>query len=212
MRVVPKKPLEMGAFYGARLRPWGEAADEIGLNEAEVAELGDRVDRLRRAALRRGQAMAEARAATQEFHQAAEALGAYGSRLMTQVRAAAVASGDLEVYVKARIPAPKTPASVAAPGRPYAPRITLSATGAVTLAWQCKNPPGASGTMYELRRSINGRDWQPVAITGQKRHTDTTIPAGASCITYQIRAVRSTAVGSAAVFTVQLGGSARQAA
>ncbi|HYE18082.1 MAG TPA: hypothetical protein VEA69_06545, partial [Tepidisphaeraceae bacterium] len=45
----------------------------------------------------------------------------------------------------------------------------------------------------------------PLGTVGAKSFVDATLPAGAAGVTYEIRAVRSTATGSAAQFPVSIG-------
>src|SRR5439155_25688357 len=83
---------------------------------------------------------------------------------------------------------------------------TIKQTGGLELAWKCPNPPGSSGTIYQVwRRATPLAEFEYLGGSGDKRFADTTIPAGSSQVTYQIQAVRSTAVGDFAQFNVNFG-------
>lgn len=106
-----------------------------------------------------------------------------------------------------------TPAPRPAPGTPDRFTVTLAADGALTLRWKCDNPRGCSGTIYQVwRRTTNAGgttgEFTYLAGTGARRFVDATIPAGSTGVTYQIQAVRSTAVGPWAQFNVNFGVSA----
>ncbi|MGC4074610.1 MAG: hypothetical protein QM760_19335 [Nibricoccus sp.] len=82
----------------------------------------------------------------------------------------------------------------------------LDGNGAVILRWKCRQPHGAQGTVYQVYRSI-GADgpFEFVGCVGEKRYVDATVPAGATRLTYRVRAVRSTKVGPWASFPVNFG-------
>ena len=83
---------------------------------------------------------------------------------------------------------------------------TSRINGAVTLKWKCANPAGTSGTIYQVwRRDTPTGDFNYLGGTGSKSFDDATIPAGSGGVTYQIQAVRSTAVGLWAQFNVNFG-------
>ena len=106
----------------------------------------------------------------------------------------------------AEIPAPAIPGPKPAPGTPTGFTATIGADGALTLKWKCANPRGTSGTIYQVwRRSSPSAEFQYVGGSGSKTFVDPTIPAGSTAVTYQIQAVRSTAVGEPAQFIVNFG-------
>jgi hypothetical protein len=61
------------------------------------------------------------------------------------------------------------------------------------------------GTIYEVKRAAGGGSMEFVGASGVKTFTDDTLPMGASPVTYQITAVRSTARGNPAQFVVNFG-------
>jgi hypothetical protein len=76
------------------------------------------------------------------------------------------------------------------------------------MRWKCANPAGSQGTFYQVsRRTGTGGAgvFVPVGGTGNKSFVDATVPAGVANVTYQVVAVRSTAMDLAAQFTVNFG-------
>jgi hypothetical protein len=103
----------------------------------------------------------------------------------------------------------KQPSPMPPPGTPNGFRVALLNDGSVELTWTCRNPTGSTGTVYHVyRRAAAGGAFAFLGATGRKRFADAAIPAGATALTYQVQAVRSTAVGPAARFNVNFGGTA----
>ena len=69
--------------------------------------------------------------------------------------------------------------------------------------------PAPVGTIYQVSRRTGatgaGGAFVAVGGTGTRSFVDPTVPAGAAAVTYQIQAVRSTAVGPWAQFNVNFG-------
>ncbi len=66
--------------------------------------------------------------------------------------------------------------------------------------------------MYQVYRQIDGSgEMAFLGTSGTKSFTDTTLPAGSRAVVYQIRAMRSTAIGPSAQFIVNFGMSGVQA-
>ena len=100
----------------------------------------------------------------------------------------------------------KIPEPVGPPGTPTSFKVELLADGSVKFKWKCANPPGATGTQYQVWRRIGTAGaFTFLGGTGMKQFTDPTIPAGSSQVTYQIQATRSTAIGPWAQFNVNFG-------
>ena len=100
----------------------------------------------------------------------------------------------------------KVPSPVPAPGTPGSFKVTLGGDGSLDLTWKCNNPAGSSGTIYQVfRRTTAEGEFEYLGGSGSKSFLDTTVPAGATAVTYKIQAVRSTAVGPWAQFNVNFG-------
>jgi len=83
----------------------------------------------------------------------------------------------------------------------------LLQVGSVELKWKRSNPAGTVGTIYEVKRQIGALvgGVHVCGATGVTTFTDDSLPAGASLCTYQVTAVRSTARGNPAQYTVNFG-------
>ena len=100
----------------------------------------------------------------------------------------------------------KLPSPRPAPGTPGNFKVTLRDDGSLDLAWTCSNPRGSSGTIYQVfRRATPDGEFTYLGGTGDKKYLDDAIPAGASSMTYQIQAIRSTVAGPWAQFNVSFG-------
>jgi hypothetical protein len=110
---------------------------------------------------------------------------------------------DLGLSVRA------TPTPMAPPGTANKIVATFAGDGSLNLTWKCENPKGSQGTIYQVWRHIDGEaEFTYLGGNGLKKFTDETLPAGSTAVTYQIQAVRSTAVGEWAQFNVNFGKSA----
>ena len=127
------------------------------------------------------------------------------SALIKQIRAQADIDGD-SVYTLASLPVPATPSPKPPPGQPTDLKVELGVTGELTLSWKCINPPGASGTTYNIFRRLGATgSFTYVGGVGLRKWTDTTVPAGSALIMYRIQGVRSTTTGPWNTFNVFLG-------
>ena len=206
MGVVPIRKIERVQFYEDHIAPFTTNATAIGLVTTEVTDLDTKTSAARAAYNEQQAARQAAKAATESFKNAANAVTVAGAALLKKIRAKAEQSGDPNVYVLAEIPAPAIPTPRAAPGTPSNLKVELDGNGALILSWKCPNPAGTSGTMYQIYRAVGaGTEFTYLGGSGEKNFTDTTVPAGATRLTYQIQAVRSTAVGMWAEFVVNFG-------
>lgn len=99
-----------------------------------------------------------------------------------------------------------TPGPVPPPGTVTGLVVTLAGNGSLNLKWKCKNPKGSVGTLYQVWRKIDdATEFTYIGGTGLKKTVDNTLPAGSTNVTYQIQAVRSSAVGEWAQFNVAFG-------
>lgn len=205
MSVVPRETVAKIQFFEDHSAPWTANAVAIGTTAAEVTDLDTKTAAARAAYDAQQAAQEAAKAATETLRQAVLAMAVAGSAIIDKVRAKAKISGP-SVYPLAQIPAPVVPGPTPPPGKPTEMVVTLDATGALKLKWKCPNPPGAGGTIYQLWRRIGAAgEFVYIGGTGNKSFIDATLPAGSSQVTYQLQAVRSTAVGEWAQFNVNFG-------
>lgn len=223
MTVVPKDPIDQVQFYESHVGPWGVSAASIGLSSQSVSALAAATAAARAAFNAQRAAINAARAATENFHEKVRLMHAApgaGADMIRQIKLHAANKNDPAVYTLAQIPAPASPSTMPPPGTPSNFKVGLGAAGLLTISWACKNPAGSKGTVYEVSRRVEGLEedggdgggdgggggFVYVGCTGVKSFTDDTFPAGATGVTYQITAIRSTARGQPARFTVRLGG------
>jgi hypothetical protein len=203
--VLPPTRLGRVEFCEQHTTPFSTNAVAIGTTTTAVTDLTTRTTAARAAYNAQQAAKNAARAATNEYKLAVAAMTSAVADILKQIKTKAAISGD-SVYSLAEIPVPATPSPKPAPGTPTGFVVTLNPDGSLNLKWKCPNPPGASGTMYQVSRKLGAAgDFAPLGATGTRSYVDVTVPAGTPVVTYQIRAARSTAVGTAAQFVVNLG-------
>jgi len=206
MSLVPKKDVDRIQFYENHIAPFTTNATAIGILASEATDLQTKTAAARAAFDARQAAQQAAEAATLAQRDAVDAMSNAGAALIEKIRAKAKQVGGNSVYTLAEIPAPATPGPIGPLGKPSDFVVTLDESGALHLKWKCTNPPAASGTFYQIWRRIGpAGEFAYLGGTGDKKLVDATVPAGASALTYQLQAVRSTAVGPWAQFNVNFG-------
>jgi hypothetical protein len=192
-------------YLESKVEPWTTNATAIGTTSAAVTSMDAKLTTAREKLANQVAAQEQAKNATAELKAAIRDLRRAGSDIVKQIRAKAATAGD-GVYFLAQIPAPALPAPIPPPGTPTDFAVTLNPDGSLKLRWKCANPAGSQGTVYQLSRRIGeAGPFFVVGVTGSRSFVDTSVPAGTAGMTYQVIAVRSSAVGVAAQFTVNFG-------
>lgn len=205
MGLLPTEYAARIAFFKSRISIWTAEATNIGTTTASVTALNTAVTNAETALAGQETARNAAKTATENLRQMLAAMDNLGMGIVEQVRTKSRTAGD-GVFVLADLPVPATPSAKGNPGTPYDLKLTLDPDGTLNLGWKCNNPAGTSGTIYQVERKIGATGaFEYLGGTGKKSFVDDTIPAGATRLTYQIRGVRSTAVGVAAEFVVNFG-------
>lgn len=206
MSVMPDGKLDKLQFCEEHIAPFTTNAVAIGTTAAAVTDLDTKTVAARAAYERQRAARLAAKDATVDFDLAIRAAADAASAIVKQVKAKAATAGD-GVYSLASLPVPQPPAPLGPLGKPYQFVVRLSEGGALELSWKCTNPPGASGTIYQVSRRLGASEgpFAYVGATGTKTFVDATLPAGSSSVTYRVQAVRSTSVGPEAVCLVSFG-------
>lgn len=214
MGVVPDSKAKKITFFEIRIVDWAAHAVEIGTTPERVDALADLTALAREAYSAQQMAQQAAQAATMRLNDVIGRMSRAGADIILQVRAKAGSVGD-SVYPLASLPMPAKGSPIGEPGLPSEFSVELqAATGALRLRWKCRHPDGAVGTVYKISRRV-GVDGPFVYLdtVGKKTFVDTTVPDNVggdrSSLTYQVQAVRSTAVGQAAQFNVTIGGRAQ---
>lgn len=205
MRVVPKAKQPQVQFFITHLEAWSEHSEQIGTTPEMIATLADQTQAARLALMEQAQAQDAARSATLRCQMALDAMNTTGAQIISQIRTQAALDGN-GIYPLASISPPAKASPIGQPGTPTKFTFAIDARGVLALQWKCKHPRGAVGTIYEVHRRIGlSGELMFLGTTGQKRFIDDTIEAGTSQITYQIRAIRSTAIGEWTTFNVNFG-------
>jgi hypothetical protein len=203
--VLPPTKLARIEFCENHDTPFSTNAVAIGTTAAAVTDLATKTSAARAAYNAQQAAQNAAKAATNDYNIAVEAMTTAAADIIKQIKAKAATAGP-GVYSLAEIPAPAVPSPRPAPGTPTDFAAALDGNGALSLKWKCANPPGSSGTIYQVwRRNSPTGEFTYLGGSGSKDFVDATIPAGSAAVTYQIQAVRSTAVGAWAQFNVNFG-------
>lgn len=212
MGVVPNTRIGQIEFYETHLPLWAASPSSIGLSAGQVSSLNTLVTAARSSFNAAEGARVASKDATLVFHNKTDAMDALGADLIKIIKAFAAFQNDPNVYALAGIPAPATPTPVPAPGTPTAFTVALEPTGALRLAWQCNNPTGSQGTVYEVQRRIGSAEesvFTFVGSTGKRFFVDSSLPPGAcggsAGVTYRITAVRSTKQGITGTITINFG-------
>ena len=203
MGLLPLNNADRVAFFNTRTALWTSNATAIGTSTSAVSALASLITTASSAIEAQTTAQNAAKAATDAVNNAMSAMTNAGMAIIEQVRTKARSAGD-SVYPLANIPVPATPAPAPAPGTPNRFGATLNADGSLSISWKCASP-GGNVTYQVYRRTMPTGSFVFQASTGAKSFTDTTLPAGSSQVTYQVRAVRSTAAGAWAQFNVNFG-------
>jgi hypothetical protein len=203
--IVPRTQVQKIEYYELHAPIWLANALALGTTVPIATDLQTKTDAARAAYTDQQEAYSLARAKTEILDNAIEAMGTVGAAVMKQIRGQAEISGP-SIYTLAQIPAPATPTPMPPPGKPSDLLVTLDETGILNLKWKCPNPHGSSGTIYQIYRRIGlAGEFEYLGGAGGKLFVDNTLPAGSASVTYQIQAVRSTAVGPWAQFNVNFG-------
>jgi hypothetical protein len=203
--VLPASKIARIEFCENHNTPFSTNAVAIGTTALAVTDLATKTSAARAAFNAQQAAQNAAKAATNDYKIAVNAMTTAVADILKQIKTKAAISGPA-VYSLAEIPAPAVPSPRPAPGKPTDFVATLEENGALNLKWKCANPAGTSGTIYQVwRRNTPTGEFNYLGGSGSKSFDDATIPAGSSGVTYQIQAVRSTAVGLWAQFNVNFG-------
>jgi hypothetical protein len=190
-RNIPASRRQRLQWMEGLIDKWTVNQAAIGLSSATVTALTDRINTARAAFTASEELHLNARAATANYHDKADAAHALASDVVQTIKAFAQNSTEPGgVYVLAGLTPKAAPSPVEPPDRPVITGLSLNSNGSVTVAWEGSGP---TGTNYLVRRRIAGE--RAFVIIGQsgpstKRLTDTGVPAGTPSATYTVQAVR----------------------
>jgi hypothetical protein len=205
MSLYPRDKAGTIGYFRSKVAPWTTNATAIGTTSAAVTAMDAKVDAAQAKLDAKIAAHEAAKNATAALDTAVDELIVAGMDIVRQIRAKAEIDGN-GVYTLAEIPAPATPGPIGPLGTPTEFGATFDGAGGLNLKWKCTNPKNSGGTVYQVWRRVGGvGEFSFLGNAGGKRFLDTTIPAGSSQVTYQVRAIRSTSAGEWAQFNVNFG-------
>jgi len=205
--VLPKQTVARIQWAENHVTPFSTNAVAIGITAAIATDFQTKTEAARAALQARDAADDALRNRNNDLKQAMIALTDAAGAIVNTVHAKADMVGD-SVYSLASIPVPATPAPRPAPGAASDFKVELQADGSIDVTWKCDNS-GSSGVQYQVWRRIGeAGEFTFLCGTGLKMFNDSTIPAGSSQVTYQIRATRPTGAGPWAQYNVNFGAGA----
>lgn len=210
MAILPTRTLELLEFMEQHATVWQGNAAGIGLSPAQATALVNAATEARAQHTNQMNVAAEARAATLTARTQLAAARVLFADAIRTIKAFAQHQADPKsVYALAQIPPPTPPGPRPPPGLPTDFRAVLEPNGAITLRWKCQNPPGVSGTVYNVRRRLAGEaQYQLLGAIGMRRFTDQTIPPGTPAVQYVVQGQRGPIAGPPSLpFIVQFGSS-----
>jgi len=205
---VPRKTVDFVNWLKPRGPKWKAQAVILGLQASQGTAADNAATKLLAAFDARNAAEQAFRNAVAELDsQLSDARTTVGDCMRTIDAFASNAANPTLIYTTADIPAPLPPKPTPAPGLPSDLRVTLGKTGVLELAWKCVNPGNIGGVVYEVKRSLGSPEgpFNYLGVTGARKFSDDTLPAGSSSVFYQVTGVRSTQRGPSEVFLVQFG-------
>jgi hypothetical protein len=212
--VLPNGRADTIRFFEVHLPGWAVDHAALGLSQAEIEELQALAAEARDALAAAEHARIAAKAATLGLHNRADALRRRGQLAIDRIRATAAATGNPLVFAAAEIDPPRFPQRRGAPGKPTHLRMSIDATGVLTLTWKSTNSKPSTGAMFSVSRQVvcavdpAGADppFENLGAVPARTFTDSSVPPGATMITYQVQGRRGPHEGDAALFTVRLSG------
>ncbi len=211
--VLPKTKIARIEWVEARIEEWLASPTLIGLTLSECQALNTKVKAARASYDEATKARARSKDATVSSDNDAAGMTALASTAIKHIKAYAASSANPDaVYAAASVPPPAAPGPAQAPARPSDFTFELDPnSGGLIVRWKCTNPAGVSRVSYTVRRGIGNGAMTTAGVVGEKKFTDTTIPAGASVVNYQVYGQLGTLVGTASnIVTVRFGGGGMQ--
>ena len=186
---MPQDRGESLDWVEAHIEPWTTYAVAIDLSPEQVAAITLLSQTARQKMTAAGTAREAAKAATQEWYDAADQMKAFASVLIADIKAFARTEANDEVYALAQISKRAKPGEAPPPAVPTSVSSTVTNDGNVELRWKGKGP---GGTRYHVLRKLpTENNFAFLGDTSDKLFVDQAVPAGATPIVYQIVAVHT---------------------
>jgi hypothetical protein len=198
MAILPQSNIEVLEFFEAHNVGWSAVPAAIGLTPLMMTEIINLTNAARSAYDTNQIQRDVAKASTQQWYNAIEALRAKGADYLKTIKAFAATTGNPNVFNIAQIPMPKTPTPTPAPGTPTNLAAALANDGAIELTWKASV---ALGTTFSVWRKLAGQaQFSQIGLaSSETTFIDNTLPVGggagggndsAGGVWYQVRAHR----------------------
>ncbi|VAX42517.1 hypothetical protein MNBD_PLANCTO03-1338 [hydrothermal vent metagenome] len=189
MALVPDSKSGAISFYQSRIAVWAADPAAIGLSAQQIGDITSATGTSQASLLAMQEAYNTARSATAINDTDIADMRAIGASLISTIRAYARTSGDMSVYTKADIPAPKTPTPAGTPDAPTNVTGRINNRGAIELKWEGTL---AFHAFFEVYRMFEGQtQWTLLASIGKKAFEDDSIPPSTTtAVQYYIQARR----------------------
>lgn len=212
MGIIPTRVQDQLDFFDQHQGVWSGNAAQIGISSSQATAFKTAAGAARAAYTAQLDAAAARLVATNAASNARSQARQMCADLISLIKGFANNQPNPDhVYDLAQIPPPASATTAPPPGTPSDFVVELLQNGTVKLKWKCQNPPGTSGTIYEVRRRAGQTAGSPfvfIGATGVREFEDDTLPAGGGPgggVTYEITAVRSTSRGNPATWNVTFG-------
>ncbi|HZW07514.1 MAG TPA: hypothetical protein VFF65_10355 [Phycisphaerales bacterium] len=189
---------ELSDFVNAHVDGWTANTAAIGLPGAQLTELKAALAATEASLKAVNEARAASLAASATNADAFADLRATAATCVRSIKAFAdAAANPSSIYNLAELPQPLPPGPSPIPntGNEFEATLDLS-TGGLYLKWKASQPAGVSGVVWNVRRSINGGAFTSIGLVGEKKFTDTTVPAEALTASYTVTPQRGQQVGA----------------
>jgi hypothetical protein len=205
MRRTPKPEAAFIGYARSHVNIWTDAAGggaqppDIGMSERQRQNSEAATARAEAAYKAMIRARDAAKAATEAKDQAVAELRAIIGADLATIDAYARATGDRGVWVRAQVPAPKTPGERGAPEAPVFEPLVQITGGIVRVGFAVAAGPGAQFLLQRRDTALDNAttDWFPLATLTEKVHHDAAIPFGLRQVRYRVRAQLSSGPASA---------------
>ena len=207
-RIVRKPRQAALNFALQKVTPFSTAGAAIGLQPGDITFYTDAVNAANDSFTVLIDLKEQLKRQTTKVGEDFAAMNRVMTRTVEKIDLFAEGSADPQaVWDLATIGPPNNPSQMPEPGEPFGFKAALNSDGSVKISWKCKNPEGAQGTVYIVRRRLNNTTtWSQVALTASKHWTDGSIPSSSGGAMYTVQAQRGNVTGPvSSTFNLQFG-------
>lgn len=204
--IPPPPKLDQLTWFETHTPAWAATPEEFGLPPARAEDVRNKTLAAREAYRAAQEARQAWRNAIRTQDEALAGLLEAGRDAVKMMKSFIADSGDTTLWGRAGL-TPDSPRGTAPdPTAPFDLSASLDAEGSLVVRWATRQPPGISGVIYSVRRSIDGGEFVLVDAVGEKEFIDDTIVPGTHQVSYTILAKRGRQTSPlSAALTVRFG-------